>query len=180
MSERLRRWTRNPLGSARRGSNPLGVVFLKMLVFKSPPHASIFDHTAATGICSTSSCARKEWATATSEQPPKFYPPPGSTTKQPHAPTQGLNNPFGETPHSDISNSLRDKPPPCLSPQDFWFRNFRCFFLVVRFVAFILPPFWRPWMIIFVPFWRLLDLRGRALDHFGGFWATGSNFELIR
>ena len=25
MSERLRRWTRNPLGSARRGSNPLGV-----------------------------------------------------------------------------------------------------------------------------------------------------------
>ena len=28
VSERLRRWTRNPLGSARRGSNPLGVVFL--------------------------------------------------------------------------------------------------------------------------------------------------------
>ena len=27
VSERLRRWTRNPLGSARRGSNPLGVVF---------------------------------------------------------------------------------------------------------------------------------------------------------
>ena len=27
MSEWLRRWTRNPLGSARRGSNPLGVVF---------------------------------------------------------------------------------------------------------------------------------------------------------
>ncbi len=27
MSERLRRWTRNPLGSARRGSNPLGVDF---------------------------------------------------------------------------------------------------------------------------------------------------------
>ena len=26
VSERLRRWTRNPLGSARRGSNPLGVV----------------------------------------------------------------------------------------------------------------------------------------------------------
>ena len=26
LSERLRRWTRNPLGSARRGSNPLGVV----------------------------------------------------------------------------------------------------------------------------------------------------------
>ena len=25
VSERLRRWTRNPLGSARRGSNPLGV-----------------------------------------------------------------------------------------------------------------------------------------------------------
>ena len=29
VSERLRRWTRNPLGSARRGSNPLGVVFPK-------------------------------------------------------------------------------------------------------------------------------------------------------
>ena len=28
MSERLRRWTRNPLGSARRGSNPLGVAGL--------------------------------------------------------------------------------------------------------------------------------------------------------
>ena len=27
VSERLRRWTRNPLGSARRGSNPLGVAF---------------------------------------------------------------------------------------------------------------------------------------------------------
>ena len=27
MSEWLRRWTRNPLGSARRGSNPLGVGF---------------------------------------------------------------------------------------------------------------------------------------------------------
>ena len=26
VSERSRRWTRNPLGSARRGSNPLGVV----------------------------------------------------------------------------------------------------------------------------------------------------------
>ena len=28
VSEWLRRWTRNPLGSARRGSNPLAVVFL--------------------------------------------------------------------------------------------------------------------------------------------------------
>ena len=28
VSERLRRWTRNPLGSARRGSNPLGVAML--------------------------------------------------------------------------------------------------------------------------------------------------------
>ena len=28
VSERLRRWTRNPLGSARRGSNPLGVAHL--------------------------------------------------------------------------------------------------------------------------------------------------------
>ena len=28
MSEWLRRWTRNPLGSAREGSNPFGVVFM--------------------------------------------------------------------------------------------------------------------------------------------------------
>ena len=27
VSERLRSWTRNPMGSARRGSNPLGVEF---------------------------------------------------------------------------------------------------------------------------------------------------------
>ena len=32
VSERLRRWTRNPLGSARRGSNPLGVVLLPHLL----------------------------------------------------------------------------------------------------------------------------------------------------
>ena len=31
VSERLRRWTRNPLGSARRGSNPLGVVLLVLV-----------------------------------------------------------------------------------------------------------------------------------------------------
>lgn len=28
VSERLRRWTRNPLGSARRGSNPLAVDYV--------------------------------------------------------------------------------------------------------------------------------------------------------
>ena len=32
VSEWLRRWTRNPLGSARRGSNPLGVVFFSALL----------------------------------------------------------------------------------------------------------------------------------------------------
>ena len=41
MSERLRRWTRNPLGSARRGSNPLGVVLIKSprlsLLHPDPP-----------------------------------------------------------------------------------------------------------------------------------------------
>ena len=31
VSERLRRWTRNPLGSARRGSNPLGVVLVVLV-----------------------------------------------------------------------------------------------------------------------------------------------------
>ena len=30
VSERLRRWTRNPLGSARRGANPLAVVFIRL------------------------------------------------------------------------------------------------------------------------------------------------------
>ena len=34
VSEWLRRWTRNPLGSARRGSNPLGVVFFFSERFK--------------------------------------------------------------------------------------------------------------------------------------------------
>ena len=34
VSEWLRRWTRNPLGSARRGSNPLGVDFI--LTLSSP------------------------------------------------------------------------------------------------------------------------------------------------
>ena len=29
VSERLRRWTRNPLGSARRGSNPIAVVYTR-------------------------------------------------------------------------------------------------------------------------------------------------------
>ena len=29
VTERSRRWTRNPLGSARRGSNPLGVVCIE-------------------------------------------------------------------------------------------------------------------------------------------------------
>ena len=33
VSERLRRWTRNPLGSARRGSNPLGVALSENSVF---------------------------------------------------------------------------------------------------------------------------------------------------
>ena len=42
VSERLRRWTRNPLGSARRGSNPLAVVsrpFRAWLGFPHVPHA---------------------------------------------------------------------------------------------------------------------------------------------
>ena len=32
VSERLRRWTQNPMGSARRGSNPLGVVLPLLLL----------------------------------------------------------------------------------------------------------------------------------------------------
>ena len=40
VSERLRRWTRNPLGSARRGSNPLAVVF-----DGSPAHRSRFPQS---------------------------------------------------------------------------------------------------------------------------------------
>ena len=39
MSEWLRRWTRNPLGSARRGSNPLGVVS----VSRCMNHCSLFE-----------------------------------------------------------------------------------------------------------------------------------------
>ena len=40
VSERLRRWTRNPLGSARRGSNPLAVVF--HFLSSSFPCAQVF------------------------------------------------------------------------------------------------------------------------------------------
>ena len=36
VSERLRRWTRNPLGSARRGSNPLAVDYLFMATEAGP------------------------------------------------------------------------------------------------------------------------------------------------
>ena len=39
VSERLRRWTRNPLGSARRGSNPLGVALDAMSLTAPYPHA---------------------------------------------------------------------------------------------------------------------------------------------
>ena len=34
VSERLRRWTRDPLGSTRRGSNPLGVVARKLAALR--------------------------------------------------------------------------------------------------------------------------------------------------
>ena len=40
VSEWLRRWTRNPLGSAREGSNPFAVVFVHC-----------FAHTCASMIC---------------------------------------------------------------------------------------------------------------------------------
>ena len=39
VSERLRRWTRNPLGSARRGSNPLGVDASNHLVWPNCGHS---------------------------------------------------------------------------------------------------------------------------------------------
>ena len=38
VSKRLRRWTRNPLGSARRGSNPLAVVSV-------PPELDLASYT---------------------------------------------------------------------------------------------------------------------------------------
>ena len=40
VSEWLRRWTRNPLGSARRGSNPLGVDFV---IIYLRPNDPLFD-----------------------------------------------------------------------------------------------------------------------------------------
>ena len=52
VSERLRRWTRNPLGSARRGSNPLGVVFCAMRVqglLPRHPHMSCTSTGALRG-----------------------------------------------------------------------------------------------------------------------------------
>ena len=44
VSERLRRWTRNPLGSARRGSNPLAVASPEVYV---QPKSKPVDHTGA-------------------------------------------------------------------------------------------------------------------------------------
>ena len=41
VSEWLRRWTRNPLGSARRGSNPLGVGSLCACCFSCVPNLGI-------------------------------------------------------------------------------------------------------------------------------------------
>ena len=45
VSERLRRWTRNPLGSARRGSNPLGVVLSRRT------NASLVAFAASRATC---------------------------------------------------------------------------------------------------------------------------------
>ena len=61
MSERLRRWTRNPLGSARRGSNPLGVAF---------PGRSPFTHGGATMMPELS-----QWLAGTELQTKCFNPP---------------------------------------------------------------------------------------------------------
>ena len=41
VSERLRRWTRNPLGSARRGSNPLAVALAMHVILQ---HWRLFLH----------------------------------------------------------------------------------------------------------------------------------------
>jgi hypothetical protein len=45
VSEWLRRWTRNPLGSARRGSNPLGVVLLSLAT--RPAHGNHASESAS-------------------------------------------------------------------------------------------------------------------------------------
>ena len=42
VTEWLRWWTRNPLGSARRGSNPLAVAFLRWRIFNSMRYCSLF------------------------------------------------------------------------------------------------------------------------------------------
>ena len=49
MSEWLRRWTRNPLGSAREGSNPFGVVF-PPFPRKLPPDLSFNNIREVTGL----------------------------------------------------------------------------------------------------------------------------------
>ena len=50
VSERLRRWTRHPLGSARRGSNPLGVEF----------DADMHMHASATSVINTAGYGQHE------------------------------------------------------------------------------------------------------------------------
>ena len=50
VSEWLRRWTRNPLGSARRGSNPLGVALTILLVITAwEISVDLFGTNFATG-----------------------------------------------------------------------------------------------------------------------------------
>ena len=56
VSERLRRWTRNPLGSARRGSNPLGVVLSRRMQRRSSCFGGVLlqrnrsEHKASRGF----------------------------------------------------------------------------------------------------------------------------------
>ena len=52
VSEWLRRWTRNPLGSARRGSNPLGVAFAHSTqdIFALIRHVPERKHIAARSL----------------------------------------------------------------------------------------------------------------------------------
>jgi hypothetical protein len=75
VSERLRRWTRNPLGSARRGSNPLGVEF-HILTLQGETIAKLLDFTHQERATNEGKCGPSP-----SPSPPLFFEvlaaPPG-------------------------------------------------------------------------------------------------------
>ena len=69
VSERLRRWTRNPLGSARRGSNPLGVVMKTKLFPRAIVLRLLWEAFFLIGIWETWRVESGKWKRAPGRAP---------------------------------------------------------------------------------------------------------------